>query len=158
MPDVPYSWSYQTDSFTLDGTNSVNVEITSCDYYCPTESSMDITLPDGTVDSTGSWANGFTGVIATYSAAGTYTVEKIDSYGDGGFGVSVGAVIGTFTGMLTGDAFDLDDSGSGMVGTTDSSDMWALVIPDGYAANITLEWDQSADLDLYVFSLSLIHI
>ena len=152
MPDEPFSWSYQTDSFTLDGTNSVNVEITSCDYWCPSESTMDITLPDGTVDSTGNWANGYTGVVATYSAAGTYTVEKMDSYGDGGFGVSVGAVLGSFTGILTGDAFNLVDKGSGMVGSTDSSDLWALVIPEGYQSNVTLEWEQSADLDLYAFS------
>ena len=41
-----------------------------------------------------------------------------------------------------------------MVGSTDSSDLWALVIPDGYQSNVTLEWDQSADLDLYVFANS----
>ena len=40
------------------------------------ESSVDITLPDGTVDSFGYWANGFSGVIANYSDAGEYTVEK----------------------------------------------------------------------------------
>jgi hypothetical protein len=152
MPDVPFSWSYQTDTFTLDGTNTVNVEITSCDYYCSSESTMDITLPDGTVDSTGYWASGYTGVVGTYTAAGTYTIEKMDSWGDGGFGVAVGEVLGSFTGVLTGDAFNLVDSGSGMVGSTDSSDLWALVIPDGYQSNVTLEWEQNADLDLYAFS------
>ena len=34
MPDSPSMWSYQTDTFTLDGTNTVNVEITSCDSWC----------------------------------------------------------------------------------------------------------------------------
>jgi len=154
MPDVPYSWSYQTDTFTLDGTNSVNVDITSCDSWCSSESSMDITKPDGTVDSTGYWANGYTGTVGTYSAAGTYTIEKMDSYGDGGFGVSVGSVIGSFTGILTGDAFNLVDAGSGMVGSSDGSDLWALVIPDGYQSNLTLDWEQSADLDMYVFANS----
>ena len=152
MPDSPSMWSYQTDTFVLDGTTSVNLDVIGCDSWCSSESTMDVTKPDGTVDSFGYWAYGYTGTEATYSDAGTYTVEKMDSYGDGGFGVQVGSVIGSFTGILTGDAFDLDDSGSGMVGTTDSSDMWALVIPDGYEANITLEWEQSADLDLYVFS------
>ncbi len=152
MPDEPFSWSAQSDTFTLDGSTSVNVDITSCDYWCPYESYMVITKPDGTTDQTGYWANGYTGTVGTYSAAGTYTVSKYDTFGDGGFGVQVGAVLGSFTGILTGDAFDLDDSGSGIVGTTDASDLWALVIPDGYQANITLEWEQSADLDLYVFS------
>ncbi len=154
MPDEPFHGAYQTDTFTLDGTNTVNVEITSCDSWCSSESTMDITLPDGTVDSTGYWASGYTGVVGTYSAAGTYTIEKMDSWGDGGFGVAVGAVLGSFTGILTGDAFDLVDKGSGMVGSTDSSDLWALVIPDGYQSNVTLEWEQNADLDLYVFSNS----
>ena len=152
MPDSPSSWSYQTDTFTLDGSTTVNVDITSCDSWCSSESTMDITRPDGTVDSTGYWSTGYTGTVATYSAAGTYTIEKMDSWGDGGFGVSVGSVLGSFTGILTGDAFNLVDSGSGMVGSTDSSDLWALVIPDGYQSNVTLEWDQSADLDLYVFA------
>ena len=152
MPDEPYSWSYQTDTFTLDGTTTVNVDITSCDSWCSSESTMDITLPDGTVDSTGYWSTGYTGTVATYSAAGTYTVEKFDSWGDGGFGVSVGSVLGSFTGILTGDAFNLVDSGTGMVGSTDTSDLWALVIPEGYQSNVTLEWEQSADLDLYVFA------
>ena len=151
MPDDPFSWSYQTDSFTLDGTNTVNVDITSCDSWCPSESSMVITKPDGTTDSTGYWANGYTGTVATYSAAGTYTLDKYDSWGDGGFGVQVGAVLGSFTGILTGDGFNLVDTGSGMVSSTDTSDLWALVIPDGYQANITLDWEQSADLDMYVF-------
>jgi len=154
MPDEPFSWSYQTDTFTLDGTTTVNVEITSCDYWCSSESTMDITKPDGTVDSTGYWASGYTGTVATYSAAGTYTIEKMDSWGDGGFGVQVGAVLGSFTGILTGDAFNLVDKGSGTVDSSDTSDTWALVIPEGYQSNITLEWEQSADLDLYVFANS----
>ena len=58
---------------------------------------------------TGYWSTGYTGTVATYSAAGTYTIEKMDSWGDGGFGVQVGAVLGSFTGILTGDAFNLVD-------------------------------------------------
>ena len=152
MPDYPSSWNSQTDTFTLDGTTSVNVDITSCDSWCSSESSMAITLPDGTVDNTGYWATGYTGTVATYSAAGTYSITKTDTYGDGGFGVAVGAILGSFTGILTGDAFNLVDKGSGMVGSSDANDLWALIIPDGYEANITLEWEQAADLDLYVYS------
>ena len=152
MPDSPSSWSSQTDTFTLDGTTTVKVDITSCDSWCPSESSMAITLPDGTIDSSGYWATGFTGTVATYSAAGTYSLTKSDSWGDGGFGVSVGSVLGSFTGVLTGDAFSLVDKGSGMVGSSDGSDLWALIIPEGYEANLTLEWEQSADLDMYVWA------
>jgi hypothetical protein len=35
MPDSPGSWNSQTDTFTLDGTDTVNVDITSCDSWCP---------------------------------------------------------------------------------------------------------------------------
>jgi hypothetical protein len=92
MPDSPGSWNSQTDTFTLDGTDTVNVDITSCDSWCPYESSMTVTLPDGTVDSTGFWASGYTGTVGTYSDAGTYSITKSDSYGDGGFGVAVGSI------------------------------------------------------------------
>jgi hypothetical protein len=76
MPDEPFSWSYQSDSFTLDGSQEALVAITSCDFWCSSESSLDITLPDGTVDSFGYWASGFSGIIANYSDAGEYLVEK----------------------------------------------------------------------------------
>lgn len=152
MPDEPSSWSYQSETFTLDGSQEALVAITSCDYWCPSESSVDITLPDGTVDSFGYWANGFSGVIANYSDAGEYTVEKMDSYGDGGFGLDVGISIGNFSGFLTGDMFTLEDAASGHVNQTDTMDVYAVSVPENFYSNITVSWDADADLDVWLYS------
>ena len=152
MPDEPSSWSYQSETFTLDGSQEALVAITSCDYWCPSESSVDITLPDGSVDSFGYWANGFSGVIANYSDAGEYTVEKMDSYGDGGFGLDVGISIGNFSGFLTGDMFNLEDAASGHVNQTDTMDVYAVSVPENFYSNITVSWDADADLDVWLYS------
>jgi hypothetical protein len=152
MPDEPSSWSYQSDTFTLDGSQEALVAITSCDSWCPSESSLDITLPDGTVDSFGYWANGFSGIIANYSDAGEYTVEKMDSFGDGGFGLDVGISIGNFSGFLTGDMFTLEDAASGHVNQTDTMDVYAVSVPENFYSNITVSWDADADLDVWLYS------
>ena len=154
MPDEPFSWSYQSDSFTLDGSQEALVAITSCDFWCSSESSLDITLPDGTVDSFGYWASGFSGIIANYSDAGEYLVEKMDSYGDGGYGLDVGISIGNFSGFLTGDMFTLDDMASGHVNQTDTQDVYAVSIPTNFYSNITVSWNNDADLDVYLYSES----
>ena len=154
MPDEPFSWSYQSDSFTLDGSSEALVAITSCDSWCSSESSLDITLPDGSVDSFGYWASGFTGIIANYSDAGEYLVEKMDSYGDGGYGLDVGISIGNFSGFLTGDVFTLEDSASGHVNQTDTQDVYAVSIPTNFYSNITVSWENDADLDIYLYSES----
>ncbi len=154
MPDEPFSWSYQSDSFTLDGSQEALVAITSCDFWCSSESSLDITLPDGTVDSFGYWASGFSGIIANYSDAGEYLVEKMDSYGDGGYGLDVGISIGNFSGFLTGDMFTLDDMASGHVNQTDTQDVYAVSIPENFYSNITVSWNNDADLDVYLYSES----
>ena len=152
MPDEPSSWSYQTDTFTLDGSQEALVAITYCDSWCSSESTVDITLPDGSVDSFGYWATGFTGVIANYSDAGEYTVEKMDSYGDGGFGLDVGISIGNFSGFLTGDMFTLEDAASGHVNQTDTMDVYAVSVPENFYSNITVSWDADADLDVWLYS------
>lgn len=154
MPDEPSSWSYQSDTFTLDGSQEALVEITSCDSWCPSESSLEITLPDGTVDSFGYWANGFSGIIANYSDAGEYTVEKLDSFGDGGYGLDVGIAIGNFSGLLTGDMFTLEDAASGHVNQTDDMDVYAVVVPENFYSNITVSWDADVDLDIWLYSES----
>ena len=64
--------------------------------------------------------------------------------------LTLNSVLGSATGMLTGSLLDMEDISGGIVGSTDTSDIWAIVIPDGFSANITLDWDQNADLDLYV--------
>ena len=153
LPDSPASWNYQSGTFDLDGTNTVNVDVTFCDVWCNPETSVEVTEPDGT-SQTWNLPDFWTGTLASYSAAGEYLVEKYDTFGDGGAGVQVGSVIGSYTGTLTGSAFDTDDLKSGIVGTTDTSDFWVLAIPPAFAANITLDWDANADLDLYVRTTS----
>ena len=153
LPDAPASWSYQSGTFELDGSTTVNVDVTSCDSWCGSESTVKVTEPDGS-STTYSFANFFVGNLASYSAAGDYTLEKFDTFGDGGFGVVVGSVVGNFSGMLTGSSLDMDDLKSGFVGTNDLSDEWVIMIPDGFAANITLDWEANADLDLYAYANS----
>jgi len=148
-----YGWgTYESGEFTLDGTSTALVEITSCDSWCPSETTLDITKPDGTVDSFGYWANGFSGVIANYTDAGEYLVEKMDSYGDAGMGMQVGISIGNFSGLLSGDMFSLEDAVSGHVNQSDTQDVYAVVVPENFYSNITLTWDADADLDIYLYS------
>jgi len=54
------------------------------------EFSMDVILPNGTIDSFNSSDvyNHYNGVIANYTDAGNYTIHLNDSYGDGGTSVS----------------------------------------------------------------------
>ena len=48
----------------------------------------------------------------------------------------------------------MEDLKSGNVGSSDTSDLWAVQIPENMAANITLDWEANVDLDLYVYSNS----
>ena len=123
LPDSPSSWSYQSGTFELDGSNTVNVDVTFCDVWCNPETSVEVTEPDGT-STTWNLADFYVGTLASYSAAGEYLVEKYDTFGDGGMGLTVGSVIGTYTGTLTGNAFDTEVLKSGIVGTTHTSDEW----------------------------------
>jgi hypothetical protein len=151
MPDDPASWSYQSGTFNLDGSQAADVVITSCDTWCTSESSVDVTKPDGTSDSF-NLVNLQTGAIATYSDAGTYTVEKIDTFGDGGFGLTVGWLLGNFSGLLTVDDFNFEDAASGHVDQSDTSDVYAIYLPENFFANLTLHWESSADLDLQLYT------
>ncbi|MFL2972474.1 MAG: hypothetical protein ACJZ4Q_02155, partial [Candidatus Thalassarchaeaceae archaeon] len=151
MPDEPSSWSYQTDTFDLSSGQAADLVVTSCDSWCNPETSIDITKPDATTD-TFYPADFFTGWLATYSDPGTYTVEKFDTYGDGGMGLQVGISLGNFTGLLTVDDFVYEDMASGHVDSTDTSDIFAIWLPENYKANLTLHWDNSADLDLQLYT------
>jgi hypothetical protein len=148
------SWSTVTDSYTTTSASEEFLISWTCDYWYG-ESSYTIVSPSGTSYSVSSFGGAYsTGTSGPYSdtVAGTWTITAYDSYGDGGIHLAVVEALGSVTGILTGDAFNLEDSGTGMVGSTDSSDIWALTIPDGYQSNVTLEWAQNADLDLYVFT------
>ncbi len=152
MPDEPFSWTYQSDSFDLAAGTQADVVITSCDTWCTAESTVDITRPDGTVDSF-NLVNGQTGEIINYTSPGTYLVEKFDSWGDGGFGLEVTSYIGVLTGILTVSNVVFEDQTSGHVDTNDNSDVYAIWIPENSFANLTLHWDDSSiDLDLEVFT------
>ena len=151
MPDEPFSWSYHTDTFELDGATTAYVNIV-CDYWCPYENTIDITKPDGTVWSGSYWPSYWEGTIANFTDAGEYTVEIFDSYGDGGVGLTVGNSIGNFSGMLAVTEFEFEDKLSGHVSQTDDSDIYAVVLPENYFANITLDWDANADLDLHLYT------
>ena len=152
MPDDPASWSYQSGTFDLSAGDSADLVVTFCDVWCQPETSIEVTKPDGTSDLFYP-ADYFTGWLATYSDAGEYTVEKYDTYGDGGMGLTVGISIGNFSGLLSVDDYVYEDSTSGHVGSsTDSSDIYAIWLPENYRANLTLTWDNSADLDLQLYT------
>ncbi len=147
------SWSSISDTFDLTAGQEVGLDY-ECDYWCPMETAVYLTAPNGTsyTWAVGSLAGYSVGNLGTYSGAGTWTLAATDSFGDGGILLTVAESLGSYTGLLTGNAFDMDDMKSGIVGTTDLTDMWVIQIPDGFAANITLSWDANADLDLYVYS------
>ncbi|MFL2965640.1 MAG: hypothetical protein ACJZ5A_04795 [Candidatus Thalassarchaeaceae archaeon] len=148
---------YASGSFSIMSGSTAEVTYT-CDYWCPYETSVDIDKPDGTTDSwaVGSLAAYSSGTLATYTDAGTYTVTMEDTYGDGGMSISVEDTTPPANAIamvsLTGDAFNLDVSTGGHVNQTDTADYFAVHIPTGYAANLTLDWNKNADLDLEVYS------
>jgi hypothetical protein len=147
-------WSSVSDSYTTtSASDEFLIEHTGDNW--PSESSYTLTSPSGASYSvTSGFAYDATGTTGPYSdtIAGTWDIDAYDSYGDGGVHIAVKESLGSVTGGLTGDAFNLEDTGSGHVSSTDTQDVWAVTIPDGYAANLTLEWSQNADLDLYVYS------
>ena len=146
------SWSSISDTFSLSAGQTVGLDY-ECDYWCPYETSVSLTAPNGTAYTwnVGSLAGYSSGSLGAYSGAGTWTLEAWDTYGDGGILLTIAESLGSFTGALTADAFNMEDRGSGNVGSTDTSDVWAMQIPDGYAANITLDWEANADLDIYIY-------
>lgn len=150
MPDEPFSWSYKTEDFSL-GAGDHLVSIV-CDFWCNSETSMIITLPDGTTWSDGYWASYYEGIIHTLNGAGDYTIELFDSYGDGGVGVTIGANLGNFSGLLSVSDFVFEDSASGHVSQTDTSDIYAIYLPENFKANLTLDWAPNADLDLHLYT------
>ena len=149
MPDSPSSWSNQNDSFDLAAGEEAVVLITYCDVWCDPESSVNIHKPDGTTD-TFQLTDYFTGSLGTYDAAGTYYVEKVDTFGDGGVGLEVHHLLGNISAMLFVDEYNFEDSTQGHVNATDD-DVFGLIVPQNFFSNFTLTWDTSADLDLEIY-------
>jgi len=82
------AFSAVTCNYTHPANETVEIFVT-VDVW-PNEFSMDIILPNGTVDAFNSSDvySGFSGVLATYTTAGNYTIYLNDSYGDGGTSAS----------------------------------------------------------------------
>ncbi len=151
----PYpNGDYASGSFVNPPSTTAYVNYT-CDYWCPMETSLDILKPDGTTDSygIGSFASYSTGSFS-YTASGGYTVTMEDTFGDGGMSISVQIDPPPAIAMisLTADPFVLENTVSGHVNTTDTVDHFAVTIPLGFAANLTLDWNKNADLDLELYS------
>ena len=125
------SWSTVSDTYTTTSASEQFLVEWTADSWA-SESSYDVTSPSGTVYSVSSGFSNFaTSTSGPYSdtSAGSWTITAYDSWGDGGIHLAIVESLGSVTGILTGDAFNLVDTGTGMVGSTDSSDMWALTIP-----------------------------
>ena len=58
------------------------------------------------------------------------------------------------SGLLTTTLANPSVSSYGAVGTTDAYDVYAAIIPDGSYANVSLTWNENADLDLRVYTNS----
>ena len=149
------SWSSTSDTMTIPSGDSLGLFF-NWDNYAAYESAMSMTCTNAPAYSFGAFPSGDGSALQgpTVTGPDSCSVTMTDSYGDGGIEAYWAALSDPLTGILTGSMFDLVDVHSGMVSTTDGSDMWGLTIPDGLVANITLSWDQSADLDLYVYTNS----
>ena len=125
---TPY-WSSVSDTFTISAGQSFDLNY-ECDYWCPMETAASLTAPNGTSYSwgVGSLASYSSGVLGSYSGAGTWTLAATDSGGDGGIVLSAAEALGSFTGLLTADGFNPEDRASGNVGSSDTSDVWAMQI------------------------------
>jgi len=97
------SWNSISDTFDLAAGQSVGLDY-ECDYWCPMETAVSLTAPNGTAYSwgVGSLASYSSGNLGTYSGAGTWTLGATDTYGDGGIVLTVAEALGSFTGLLTG--------------------------------------------------------
>ena len=146
-----------SDTMTIGAGTSLGLFVNH-DNYADTESTLDMTCTSGTTFSVAQYdgqipnADGSAYQLTTVNGPDTCSVSLTDQYNDGGLEAYFAGLSAPLTGILTGDAFTLTDTSSGFVSTTDTSDLWGLAIPDGYAANLTLEWDQNADLDMYLYA------
>ena len=160
---------HKTDTFTLGSGESADVQYHcqysfSFSYYCfgSTQYYVTITKPDGTVDSfQGVAQSAQTGSLGTYSDPGTYTVyiqggNYYSSYYGGYYGYTSIRVMDAnptypiYT--MTTTTLAPTISVFGAVGATDTNDYFAIKIPGDAFANVSLNWDASADLDLRSYS------
>ena len=146
-----------TDTITISSGVTLGLFVNH-DNYADTESTLDMTCTSGATFSVAQYdgqipnADGAGLQLTSVTGPDSCTVSLTDIYNDGGFEAYFATLSPPITGLLSGDSFTLSSSSSGLVSTTDTSDMWAVAIPDGYAANLTLEWAQNADLDMYLYA------
>ena len=138
--------------------DTVAIVLSYCDSWCDTESRITVTGPGGINDEffpLGYQPSDVGTIVTSYTTPGTYTLSVDDpGWGDGGIGADAVLTMdaGNVTGLFQTDGFDLEAESMGIVtDTTDEQDVWAVFIPEGYLVDVTLSWDNSADLDLALY-------
>ena len=165
---LPYPWypytggaTSGTGTFDVLPGDTVAVVLSYCDSWCDTESGITVVGPTGSGINDDFFPLGYQSsdegtVVSTYDVPGTYTLTVDDrALGDGGIGADAIRVAdaGNVTGLFETDGFTLEDSAMGILtDTTDEEDLWAISIPEGYLVDAILSWDNSADLDLTLYS------
>ena len=128
------------------------------DNYANSESTLTVTCSSGASYSIARYAgvvpsSDGSGFYATsFSGPDTCTAVTTDIYNDGGFEVYWAGLTPAVSGLLSTTLANPTVSTYGVVGNTDAYDVYAAVIPDGSYANISLTWNENADLDLRVYS------
>ena len=157
---VPYPGSATSDTgnFDVNSGETVAIVLSYCDSWCDTESRITVTGPGGINDEfypLGYQPSDVGTIVTSYTTPGTYTLSVDDpGWGDGGIGADAVLTMdaGNVTGLFQTDGFDLEAEAMGIVtDTTDEQDVWAVFIPEGYLVDVTLSWDNSADLDLALY-------
>ena len=124
------------------------------DNWAYSESTITVTCTSGaswsdsgvpSSDVAGNFATSFTGPD---SCTGTTT----DILSDGGFEIYWAGLSPAVTGLLSTTLANPSVYTYGVVGASDTTDVFAITIPDGSYANISLDWNANADLDLLVYS------
>ena len=129
------------------------------DNYADTESTLTVTCTSGTQSASIARYDGFipnmdgSGLyVAGFTGPDVCTASTTDIYSDGGIEAYWASLTPAVSGMLTGSLANNVVSTYGVVGTTDLSDTYAIVVPAGTFGSIALDWDQNVDLDLRVYT------
>jgi len=127
------------------------------DNYADTESTLSVSCTSGTTYSAqgsasfpNSDGNGL--YTTTFNGPDTCSVSVTDSVPDGGLEAYWSGLSPAVTGLLSTTTSVPTISAYGIVGAGDLSDIYAVVIPDDAEAEVSLDWDAAADLDLYAYS------
>ena len=129
------------------------------DHYADTESTLTVTCNSGTQSAAIAQNDGFLPstnaagkFVASFAGPDVCTAVTTDIYNDGGIEAYWAGMTPPVTGLLTASLVTTPASHSGVVGNTDLSDTYAIVIPDGTFGALSLDWDGNVDLDLRVYT------